>query len=114
MNDAVEMTTNQLQQNISIKLADDYLSTLLTGNIMKFPVDLTKYILTVYECCYCRGNVHIQYTQTLIINIQYTQTVIINIQYTQIVIINIQYTQIVIINIHYTQNSNNKYTVHAK
>ena len=42
MNDAVEMTTNQFQQNISIKIADDYLSTLLTGNIMKFPVDLTK------------------------------------------------------------------------
>ena len=42
MNDAVEMTTNQFQQNISIKLADDYLSTLLTGNVMEFPVDLTK------------------------------------------------------------------------
>ena len=42
MNDAVEMTTNQFQQNISIKLADDYLSTLLTRNIMKFPVGLTK------------------------------------------------------------------------
>ena len=42
MNDAVEMTTNQFQQNISIKLADDYLSTLLTGNVTKFPVDITK------------------------------------------------------------------------
>ena len=42
MNDAVEITTNQFQQNISIKLADDYLNTFLTGNIMKFPVDLTK------------------------------------------------------------------------
>ena len=42
MNDAVEMTTNQLQPNISIKLADDYLGTLLTGNVMKFPVDLAK------------------------------------------------------------------------
>ena len=42
MNAAVEMTVNQFQQNISIKLADDYLSTLLTGNVMKFPVDLTK------------------------------------------------------------------------
>ena len=42
MNAAVEMTVNQFQQNISIKLADDYLSTLLTGNFMKFPVDLTK------------------------------------------------------------------------
>ena len=42
MNDAVEMTVNQCQQNISIKLADDYLSTLLTGNVMKFFVDLTK------------------------------------------------------------------------
>ena len=42
LNEAVEMTTNQIQQHISIKLADDYLSTLLTGNVMKFPVDLTK------------------------------------------------------------------------
>ena len=42
MNDAVEMTTNQFQQNISIKLADEYLSTLLARNFMKFPVDLTK------------------------------------------------------------------------
>ena len=42
VNDAVEMTTNHFQQNISIKLADDYLSTLLTGNVMKFPVDLTQ------------------------------------------------------------------------
>ena len=41
MND-VEMTTNQFQQNISVKLADDYISTLLTGNFMKFAVDLTK------------------------------------------------------------------------
>ena len=41
MNDAVEMTANQFQQNISVKLADDYLSTLLTGNVMKFPIDLT-------------------------------------------------------------------------
>ena len=41
MNDAVEMTANQFQQNISIKLADDYLSTLLTGNVMEIPVDLT-------------------------------------------------------------------------
>ena len=36
------MTVNQFQQNISIKLTDDYLSTLLTGNVMKFSVDLTK------------------------------------------------------------------------
>ena len=36
------MTINKRQQNISIKLADDYLSTLLTGNVMTFPVDLTK------------------------------------------------------------------------
>ena len=42
MNDAVEMTTNQFQQNISIQLADNYLSTLLTGNIRKFSVDVTK------------------------------------------------------------------------
>ena len=42
MHDAVEMTTNQFQQNISIKLTDDYLSTLLAENFMKFPVDLTK------------------------------------------------------------------------
>ena len=47
MNDAVEMTINQFQQNISIKLADDYLSTLLTGNFMKLPVDLTKFFNSV-------------------------------------------------------------------
>ena len=35
------MTANQFQQNISIKLPDDNLSTILTGNVMKFPVDLT-------------------------------------------------------------------------
>ena len=42
MNDAVDLTANQFQQNISIKLTDDYLSTLLAGNVMKFSVDLTK------------------------------------------------------------------------
>ena len=42
MNDAVEMTTNQFQQDTSINLADDYLSTLLRGNVMKFAVGLTK------------------------------------------------------------------------
>ena len=47
MNDAVEMTANQFQQNISIKLADDYLSTLLTGNIKKISVDLTKFFSSV-------------------------------------------------------------------
>ena len=36
------MTTNQCQQNNSINLSDDYLSTLLTGRVMEFPVDLTK------------------------------------------------------------------------
>ena len=45
---AVEMTTNQFPQNISIHLADDYLSTLLTGNVIKFPVDLTKFFNSVY------------------------------------------------------------------
>ena len=48
MNDAVEMTTNQYQQNISINLADDYLSTFLTGNVMKFPVDLTNVFNSVH------------------------------------------------------------------
>ena len=47
MNDVVEMTTNLFQQNISIKLADDYLSTLLTENNMKFLVDLTKIFSSV-------------------------------------------------------------------
>ena len=42
MNDAVEMTTIKFQQNIYIKLADGYLSTLSTGNVIKFPVYLTK------------------------------------------------------------------------
>ena len=37
--DAVELTTNHFQQDISIKLENGYLSTLLTGNVMKFYVD---------------------------------------------------------------------------
>ena len=37
------MTTNQFQQNSSIKLADDFLNTLLTENFMKFSFDLTKF-----------------------------------------------------------------------
>ena len=36
------MATSQFQQNISIKLAEDYISALLTGNFMIFPVDLIK------------------------------------------------------------------------
>ena len=36
------MTTNQFQQNMFIKLADDYLSILFTRNVMKFPVVFTK------------------------------------------------------------------------
>ena len=48
VNDAVETTTNQFQQNISIKLTDDYLSTLLTGNVSKCSVDLTKNFNSVY------------------------------------------------------------------
>ena len=34
------MTTNLFQQNSSINLADDYLNTLLTGNVMKYSADL--------------------------------------------------------------------------
>ena len=49
MNDAVEMTTDQFQQNISFKLADDYLSTLLTGNVMKFSVDFAQIFNSVLE-----------------------------------------------------------------
>ena len=41
MNDAIEMTTNQFQQNIFAKLADNILNTLSTGNVMEFPVNLT-------------------------------------------------------------------------
>ena len=41
------MTTNLFEQNTSIKLADDYLSTLLTENVMTFPVDLTKNVNSV-------------------------------------------------------------------
>ena len=52
MNDAVEMTANQFQQNISIKLADDYLNTLLTGNVMEFPVDLTIIFNSVWQHSY--------------------------------------------------------------
>ena len=36
MNDAVGMTANQVQQNISDELADDFLSTLLSGNVTEF------------------------------------------------------------------------------
>ena len=46
MTDAVEMTTNQFHLNSSIKLAYN-LSTLLTGNVMKFPGDLTTIFNTV-------------------------------------------------------------------
>ena len=42
------MPTNKFQQNISNKWADDYLSILLTGNIMKFPVDLTQIFNSVW------------------------------------------------------------------
>ena len=42
VNDYVEMTTNQFQKNIYVKLTDAYLRISLTGNVMKFPVDLTK------------------------------------------------------------------------
>ena len=49
VNDAVELTVNQFQQNISNKLADDYLSTILTGNVVKFPVDLTKIFNSVFR-----------------------------------------------------------------
>ena len=52
MNDAVEITTNQFQQNIFINLADDYLSTLLAGNVMKFPVGLTKFLTVWYRCLF--------------------------------------------------------------
>ena len=48
MNNVVEITSNQFQQNISIKLLGDYSSTFLTGNIMKFPVDLTKIFNSVF------------------------------------------------------------------
>ena len=50
MNDAVKMTTNKFQQNIFIKLANDYLITLLTENIMTFPVDLTNIFDSVRLC----------------------------------------------------------------
>ena len=48
MNEAVEITSNEFQQNSSVKLADDYLRTLLTGNIVKFSVDLTKLFNSVW------------------------------------------------------------------
>ena len=47
MNDALKMTTNPFQQNIYVKFADELLRTLLTENIVNFPVDLTT-IFTVY------------------------------------------------------------------
>ena len=52
------MTVNQFQQNISIKLTDDYLnlSTLLTGNVMKFSVDITKIFNSVQCLCYGSRN----------------------------------------------------------
>ena len=36
------MTTNKFQENISIKLADDNLNTLLTETVVKFSVDFNK------------------------------------------------------------------------
>ena len=50
------MTTNQVQENISIKLTADYLSTLLTGNVVKFPVDSTKFFTV---------NIYLQYMNRL-------------------------------------------------
>ena len=55
MNDAVEMTASQFQQNISINLPDDYLSTLLTGNVMKFPVGLTNIFNSVQYLFYIQA-----------------------------------------------------------
>ena len=39
---SVEMTGNQFQQNISIKLTDTFLDTFPTGNFIKFPANLTE------------------------------------------------------------------------
>ena len=47
MTNVVEMTTNQFQQNIFIKLPEDNLST-LTENVMKFLVDLTNIFAIVF------------------------------------------------------------------
>ena len=39
---AVEMTTNKSPQNISIKLVDNFLRTLLTGNVIEFSINLKQ------------------------------------------------------------------------
>ena len=69
MNDAVEMTTNQFQQNISIKLADDYLSTLLTENIMKFPVDLPK----IFNSVTCNFSLKIRLNESCMCQITHSR-----------------------------------------
>ena len=38
MNGAVEMTTNQFQQNISVKLVANFLSTLLSGDRVEYGI----------------------------------------------------------------------------
>ena len=42
MNDTVKVSTNQFEQNSSVKLADD-LNILSTENVIEFPVDLTTF-----------------------------------------------------------------------
>ena len=58
------MTTNQFQQNIYINLADDYLSTLLPGNVKKFPVGLTKIFNSVPPMSFMKsGTATLEITQ---------------------------------------------------
>ena len=74
MNDAVQMTTNQFQQTISFKLADDYLSTLLTVNVMKFPSDLTKNFKSVISTLKTHNFVYIWQAINISGNIKFFQT----------------------------------------
>ena len=50
MNDSVEMTGNQFQQNSSVGLTGNFLGTFSTGNCIKLPVNLSELFNNVSNC----------------------------------------------------------------
>ena len=43
MNESVEMTINQFQQNISVELTDDFCDRNSTGKFIKYPVNIAEF-----------------------------------------------------------------------
>ena len=41
-NSSIEITGNQFQQNISLRVTGSFLDTFLTGDFIKFPVNFTE------------------------------------------------------------------------